>query len=61
MFIPVIKDDKCTKCQACARICPKLVFMDKDSEVCVYDPTHCTGCESCTAVCPHDAIKIQEV
>ncbi len=61
MFIPVIKDDKCTNCKACARICPKLVFEDEEPEVCVSDPSHCTGCESCTAVCPHNAIKVEEV
>lgn len=61
MFIPVIKDDKCTNCRACSRICPKLVFEDEEREVCVSDPSHCTGCESCTAVCPYDAIKVEEV
>ncbi len=61
MFIPVIKDDKCTNCKACSRICPKLVFRDEDSEVRVSDPSCCTGCESCTAVCSYGAIKVEEV
>lgn len=62
MYIPVIRDDECTNCRACARICPKQVFTgERDEDVSVSNPMACTGCESCTAVCPAKAITVKEV
>jgi|GEM_PF-1157196 len=63
MFYPVIKEDECTNCRACARICPKNCFDDADDKPCarVSDPLLCTGCESCEAVCPMKAIKVREI
>jgi indolepyruvate ferredoxin oxidoreductase, alpha subunit len=61
MFIPVIDDDKCDNCKACAKICPKIVFESDDESVQVANPIFCTGCESCSAVCPKNALKIQDM
>jgi NAD-dependent dihydropyrimidine dehydrogenase PreA subunit len=61
MYLPVIEEDKCTNCQACARICPKLVFEPKDDKPGVANPIYCTGCESCSAVCPMQALKVEEI
>jgi len=61
MYLPVKKDEKCTCCRACARICPKNVFEEDDEELRVCNPLRCTGCESCSAVCPVEAIKVEEI
>jgi len=61
MFLPVIKDDECTNCLECAKICPKNVFDREQDEVTVSDPSLCTGCESCSAVCPQKAIRVEEI
>jgi NAD-dependent dihydropyrimidine dehydrogenase PreA subunit len=61
MYIPVIRDDECTNCRACERICPKLVFGKDKKEVCVADPSKCTGCGSCCAVCLVKAIEVKEM
>jgi Pyruvate/2-oxoacid:ferredoxin oxidoreductase delta subunit len=61
MFLPVIKEDKCTGCRECARICPKMVLDVEDEEIKVSDAYYCTGCESCSVVCPHRAIEVKEI
>lgn len=61
MFLPVIKEDKCTGCKACCRICPKLVLDETHEDVRVCNAALCTGCESCLAVCPEEAIEVQEI
>jgi NAD-dependent dihydropyrimidine dehydrogenase PreA subunit len=60
MYRPVIREDKCTNCRACERICPKGVFDPDEADVSVGNPIRCTGCESCTAVCPMNAITVEE-
>ncbi|MBI5571440.1 MAG: 4Fe-4S binding protein [Desulfomonile tiedjei] len=61
MFWPVIKENECTNCRACQRICPKMVFDLEDRKVTVAMPTYCTGCESCSEVCPLKAIDVREI
>ena len=61
MYMPVIEDERCTRCRACAHICPKGVFDEDEDDLRVNDPVYCTGCESCTAVCPIAAIKVEEL
>ncbi|MDQ7782507.1 MAG: 4Fe-4S binding protein [Desulfomonilaceae bacterium] len=59
--MPVIKEEDCTRCRACANICPKAVFDAKNGEVTVCSPAYCTGCESCTAVCPKAAVTLKQL
>lgn len=61
MYMPIIKDEDCTRCRACANICPKDVFDADEEELSVSNPVYCTGCESCTAVCPMAAIEVEEL
>jgi Pyruvate/2-oxoacid:ferredoxin oxidoreductase delta subunit len=61
MFLPEIQEDKCINCQACARICPKMVLEGGEKDVTVSLPSFCTGCESCSAVCPQKAIRVKEI
>lgn len=61
MYFPIIREEDCTKCLACARICPKLVLQENDREVSVAEPSRCTGCKSCSAVCPLNAIQVEEI
>jgi Pyruvate/2-oxoacid:ferredoxin oxidoreductase delta subunit len=61
MYMPVISEKECTNCQACARICPKLVLEADRKKVSVGNACLCTGCESCRAVCPLNAIKVEEI
>jgi len=60
MFQHVIKEDKCSNCKSCLRICPKNVFEADDEEVKITRPYYCTGCESCVEVCPLNALKVEE-
>ncbi|MEW6137628.1 MAG: 4Fe-4S binding protein [Thermodesulfobacteriota bacterium] len=61
MYVPVIQEDKCSKCRRCANICPKGVFECREDRVCVWNPAYCTGCDSCTVVCEEDAIRVEEL
>jgi MinD superfamily P-loop ATPase len=61
MYMPVIKDEKCSKCRRCINICPKDVFECREANVCIVNPIYCTGCDSCTAVCDEGAITVEEL
>lgn len=54
-FRPVVKEDQCTGCKTCARICPM-------SNISVDDKAHigenCTICLGCVHVCPQQAIGV---
>jgi len=55
--IPIVIEDKCTGCKACALLtgCPALVFDDEKGKMRI-DPLICTGCGLCEQLCPFDAI-----
>jgi len=50
-----VVNDRCTACDACARVCPTGTI-DRDSSY-ASDAGECTMCLECAAVCPADAIS----
>lgn len=71
--VPVIDEEKCTACGACARICPKGLFKIQEKEsiavscsskdmgkrVRSYCENGCIGCRICEKVCESGAIKVE--
>ncbi len=62
-------DEKCTRCLACAKICParSILFRKEGKErpkelpyldTIAPDVTLCVACGCCLAACPHQAISI---
>lgn len=55
---PVVNQDDCVGCGACAKICahdaPQIV-----NGKCTIDHNRCVGCGRCIAMCPKDAIEPQ--
>ena len=47
--------DRCTSCDACARVCPTGTI--EIGRGYASDPSECTMCLECAAVCPTDAIR----
>lgn len=52
-----LKQDTCTMCGVCFKVCPREVFAFKEAEV-VVDMQKCTGCLLCVDVCSKKAIEI---
>lgn len=55
---PVVEQDACVGCGACAKICAHDAPQIQDGK-CTIDHTRCVGCGRCIAVCPKDAIEPQ--
>jgi len=54
--LPVINEDKCTKCGKCAEACrfgALAIFPDKYP---ILNSSFCNGCGTCSIVCPYSAI-----
>lgn len=73
--LPVVSDEDCTGCGACAEVCPKNIIdmLPRSSKVyvgCVSKDTgrevksHCTigciACKLCEKNCPHDAVHVKD-
>lgn len=56
----VIRDnDRCIKCQACARQCSNEVHRyDADLDMMISDSQQCVDCQRCVCICPTGALKI---
>ncbi len=58
--VAVIDYDKCTRCGACAEVCPYNAVELVDSKY-VIDEIICEGCLTCSLVCPEKAIRRRRV
>ena len=71
--LPVVDPEKCTKCMACVKECPKDLFVltpstkkvhvlcsskDKGAEVRKYCDVGCIACKLCEKNCAYDAIHV---
>jgi heterodisulfide reductase subunit A len=54
--ISEIREDKCSQCQNCLRVCPFAAIDIVDGKVKVI-PELCKGCGLCNAACPSGAIQ----
>ena len=54
--VPVVDDDHCTLCGACAEVCAFKAITVAGSTVLVF-PELCHSCGACTLFCPEDAIR----
>lgn len=52
-----IKDDKCSKCGACAKDCPYGAIEDTKEGILI-NASKCIGCGKCKSACGFDAIEI---
>ena len=48
--------DKCTKCGACAPVCPQEAISEGDKQ-CNIDADKCVDCGLCAGECPVEAIS----
>jgi len=56
--VPVIQDDACKKCGACAKVCPFNAIVWNKGEVASVVSAACAGCGNCAAECTFDAITM---
>ena len=54
---PIVDKDKCLKCGACAKICPKHTMRIKQGEYPKLKTNQCIRCWCCSEVCPVSAIS----
>jgi len=52
--VPVLNEDKCTKCNLCVRVCPYFAISMKDKIT--FDHKKCFGCGLCISKCPTNAL-----
>lgn len=53
--VPVLIEDKCTKCNLCVKVCPYFAITMKDKIT--FDSTKCFGCGLCISKCPTHALE----
>lgn len=53
--VPILDEDKCTKCELCVRICPYFAITMKDKIT--FDSDACFGCGLCISKCPVKALS----
>ena len=58
-FEVVRSDERCIRCQVCARQCANLVHRyDEKREKMISDEAACVNCQRCVSLCPTRALKI---
>lgn len=57
-LIPIIDDQKCTKCMRCASVCPYGAIKGELRQYVEVVPAMCMGCGNCVAECSVDAITM---
>ena len=59
-YVPVIDDEKCTRCGTCQSSCIYGVFQTKEKETgVIIDEDRCWSCGFCVGVCPEGAIELR--
>ena len=53
--VPILNDEKCTKCELCIRICPYFAIRMEDRIT--FNEDKCFGCGLCISKCPTKALK----
>ncbi len=53
--VPLLDEDKCTKCQLCVRVCPYFAITLEDKIT--FNEDLCFGCGLCISKCPTKALK----
>jgi NAD-dependent dihydropyrimidine dehydrogenase PreA subunit/nitroreductase len=55
-----LDSEKCTRCGDCVKICPALVFEQKEltETPAIVNESLCIGCAQCMMICPVDAISV---
>ncbi|MHA2169900.1 MAG: 4Fe-4S dicluster-binding protein [Candidatus Kariarchaeaceae archaeon] len=58
VYIPILKDDKCTGCTHCYFVCPDdAIAMDEQFHP-IFKYDYCKGCTLCADVCNPEAIEM---
>ncbi len=57
--IPVLRNELCVGCTACARVCPTKCISGEVKKVHVIDQSKCIKCGACLAKCKFDAISVR--
>ncbi len=57
-FMPIVDNEKCTKCGLCVIYCPEACIEMTDAGI-KFDTDYCKGCGICDNECPVDAINMQ--
>ncbi|HIP52529.1 MAG TPA: 4Fe-4S dicluster domain-containing protein [Chromatiales bacterium] len=61
-YTPYIETERCSGCDACARICPhQAIRLARDPQGLCYilNPRNCTGCNLCQDVCETEAVHVE--
>ncbi|MGB5834259.1 MAG: 4Fe-4S binding protein [Thiohalocapsa sp.] len=59
LHAPLIDPERCTGCDACARICPHDVIR-VEPDAYHMDPDGCTGCGMCEDICDQGAVSLHQ-
>lgn len=54
VHVPVLAEERCTRCMLCVHICPYFAISLEDQIT--FNPNKCFGCELCVSKCPKKAI-----
>jgi Fe-S-cluster-containing hydrogenase component 2 len=52
-------NEKCTGCQACAKLCPENAITGERNERHVIDLEKCIKCGACDSVCKYEAVVVK--
>ncbi len=53
--VPVLDEDKCTRCELCVRVCPYFAITMEDKIT--FNDDKCFGCGLCISKCPTKALS----